>query len=270
YMFDTVKVLAVMKCGHTMHRDNGLSVLQKESEILIEDLFASMQDDPLKKSKDSMLGCLSEFTQKDTFNIIVFNRDIQICSSSLELAMDEAITRATEWMNKSLIGEGGTNLLLPLKQAFDMVGKTGESIPLIFLITDGYVEDEKDIHNIVKCQLVDGGINCPRICTFGIGFLFIHKLKKGIIDKPQLLATTKFIAHLLNQQVVHELLALELLVMLLENPNDGSVEVSVRFVDPCFKMYVPVVSMRILRKPEIDASSEELKAHQKSILLDNS
>ena len=50
-----------------------------------------------------------------------------------------------------------------------MVGKTGESIPLIFLITDGSVEDEKDICNIVKDQLVDGGLNCPRICTFGIG-----------------------------------------------------------------------------------------------------
>lgn len=53
-----------------------------------------------------------------------------------------------------------------------MVGKTGESIPLIFLITDGAVEDEKDICNIVKDRLMDGGFNCPRICTFGIGEAF--------------------------------------------------------------------------------------------------
>ncbi|GJR01090.1 putative von Willebrand factor A [Tanacetum coccineum] len=149
------------------------SPFRKEVVFLL-DISASMQDDPLEKSKDAVLGCLSELNQEDTFNIIAFNGDIQLFSSSLELATDEAITRATEWTTKSLIAEGGTNLLLPLKQAFDMVGKTGESIPLIFLITDGSVEDEKDICNIVKDQLVDGGINCPRICTFGIGSYCNH------------------------------------------------------------------------------------------------
>lgn len=43
--------------------------------------------------------------------------------------------------------------------------------------------------------------------------------------QPQLLATTKFIAHLVNQQVAHEIIALELLTVLLENPTDDSVEV---------------------------------------------
>ncbi|XP_023729500.1 pre-mRNA-splicing factor cwc22-like [Lactuca sativa] len=49
-------------------------------------------------------------------------------------------------------------------------------------------------------------------------------------DKPQLLASVKFIAHLVNQHVVHELIALELLTILLENPTDDSVEVAVGFV----------------------------------------
>jgi pre-mRNA-splicing factor CWC22 len=40
-----------------------------------------------------------------------------------------------------------------------------------------------------------------------------------------LLAATKFIAHLVNQVVAHELVALELLTVLLENPTDDSVEV---------------------------------------------
>lgn len=43
--------------------------------------------------------------------------------------------------------------------------------------------------------------------------------------QPQLLAATKFIAHLVNQVVVHEVVALELLAVLLENPTDDSVEV---------------------------------------------
>ncbi|KAM7262469.1 hypothetical protein ACFE04_000152 [Oxalis oulophora] len=52
-------------------------------------------------------------------------------------------------------------------------------------------------------------------------------------DKPQLLAAVKFIAHLVNQQVAHEIIALELLTILLENPTDDSVEVAVGFVTEC-------------------------------------
>ncbi|KAG0471242.1 hypothetical protein HPP92_015788 [Vanilla planifolia] len=52
-------------------------------------------------------------------------------------------------------------------------------------------------------------------------------------DKPQLLAATKFIAHLVNQQVAHEVIALELLTVLLVNPTDDSVEVAVGFVKEC-------------------------------------
>lgn len=57
-------------------------------------------------------------------------------------------------------------------------------------------------------------------------FLAIHL-------QPQLLAAVKFIAHLVNQQVAHEIIALELLTILLENPTDDSVEVAVGFVKEC-------------------------------------
>lgn len=49
-------------------------------------------------------------------------------------------------------------------------------------------------------------------------------------DKPHCLSTTKFIAHLVNQQVAHELLALQILAVLLERPTDDSVEVAVGFL----------------------------------------
>ncbi|KAK6781697.1 hypothetical protein RDI58_019493 [Solanum bulbocastanum] len=55
-------------------------------------------------------------------------------------------------------------------------------------------------------------------------------------DKPQLLAAVKFIAHLVNQQIIHELIALELLTVLLEKPTDDSVEVAVGFVTECGSM----------------------------------
>lgn len=56
-----------------------------------------------------------------------------------------------------------------LFQAIEMVAEIGDSIPFIFLITDGAVENEKDICDVMKSCLANGEPNCPRICTFGIG-----------------------------------------------------------------------------------------------------
>ncbi|CAL1525845.1 unnamed protein product [Lymnaea stagnalis] len=52
-------------------------------------------------------------------------------------------------------------------------------------------------------------------------------------DKSMCLSTTRFIAHLVNQQVAHEVLALEVLTLLLETPTDDSVEVAIGFLKEC-------------------------------------
>jgi len=52
-------------------------------------------------------------------------------------------------------------------------------------------------------------------------------------DKGSVLSTTKFLAHLVNQQVAHEVVALELVTVLLERPTDDSVEVAVAFIREC-------------------------------------
>lgn len=45
--------------------------------------------------------------------------------------------------------------------------------------------------------------------------------------KDQCIATCKFIGHLINQNVAHEILALQILTLLLENPTNHSVEVAI-------------------------------------------
>lgn len=55
-------------------------------------------------------------------------------------------------------------------------------------------------------------------------------------DELRLLAAAKFIAHLVNQQVAHEIIALELLTFLLDNPTDFKVEVADVFVTECGSM----------------------------------
>lgn len=48
-------------------------------------------------------------------------------------------------------------------------------------------------------------------------------------NKAVALTSIKFVAHLTNQQVVHELLALEILTLLLETPTEDSIELGVAF-----------------------------------------
>lgn len=52
-------------------------------------------------------------------------------------------------------------------------------------------------------------------------------------DKIVCIAATKFLAHAVNQQFVHELLALQMLTLLLENPTDDAVEIAVDFIKEC-------------------------------------
>ena len=42
-------------------------------------------------------------------------------------------------------------------------------MPLIFVITDEVVEDGRQIYNVLKGQLRNRGIICPRIYNFGMG-----------------------------------------------------------------------------------------------------
>ncbi|KAF9033309.1 MIF4G-domain-containing protein [Hymenopellis radicata] len=49
-------------------------------------------------------------------------------------------------------------------------------------------------------------------------------------DKIVCHSSTTFIAHLVNQSIAHELIALEILVLLLEKPTDDSIEIAVGFI----------------------------------------
>lgn len=69
-----------------------------------------------------------------------------------------------------------------------------------------------------------------------IGELLLKRLviqfKRGFRrnDKSICLSSSRFVAHLVNQRVAHEILALEILTLLVENPTDDSVEVAIAFL----------------------------------------
>lgn len=55
-------------------------------------------------------------------------------------------------------------------QSIEMLSGSKKSLPIIFFITDGAIEDERQICEVMRKQLRSQGSEvCPRICTFGIG-----------------------------------------------------------------------------------------------------
>ncbi|KAF9689804.1 hypothetical protein SADUNF_Sadunf01G0130700 [Salix dunnii] len=146
----------------------------KKEVIFLIDISGSMKGDPFESAKNGLLSSLQKLNPEDSFNIIAFNVETYLFSSLMEHATEEAILKATLWLNDKLTEDGGTNILAPLKQAIKMLAETTDSIPLIFLITDGAVEDERDICNFVKGSLTCRGSISLRICTFGIGTYCNH------------------------------------------------------------------------------------------------
>ena len=65
--------------------------------------------------------------------------------------------------------------------------------------------------HVVPGAALSGGCRCVQ---------FKRAFKRN--DKPICLAVVKFIAHLTNQQVVFELLALQIMMLLLENPSGAA------------------------------------------------
>lgn len=81
-----------------------------------------------------------------------------------------------------------------------------------------------------------------------IGELLLKRLvlqfKRGFKqnNKSTCISAAAFIAHLVNQRVAHEILALEILTLLIETPTDDSVEVSISFLKECGQKLTEVSS----------------------------
>ncbi|KAF8388713.1 hypothetical protein HHK36_025393 [Tetracentron sinense] len=161
-------------CLIGFHHSDGSDNDFRKQVVFIVDISGSMQGRPLENAKNALSAALSKLNPQDFFSIIAFNGETYLFSSSMELATEETIENAIQWIDIKFVAEGGTNILLPLNQAIEMLSNNCNSIPLIFLITDGSVEDERHICDVMRSHMTDRGSICPRISTFGIGSYCNH------------------------------------------------------------------------------------------------
>ncbi|XP_047266213.1 uncharacterized protein LOC107864701 isoform X3 [Capsicum annuum] len=152
---------------------NTMKVFRKQV-VYVVDISASMQGRPLENVKAALQAALSKLSPADSFNIIAFNGKSLLFSSSMVPVGKESIGKAAQWIDQNFVAEGSTNISLPLNQAIEMLLNDGDSIPLVFLITDGSVEDEREICEALRGQLMKRGLSAPRISTFGIGLYCNH------------------------------------------------------------------------------------------------
>lgn len=142
--------------------------------VYVVDTSSSMQGKPLEATKKSLCAALSELNSEDMFNIIAFNGETFPFSSSMKLASQETVESAIQWTDDTLVVGDGTNISLALDKAMEMLSATSNALPMIFLITDGAVEDERRICNVAKSRLTNMKSISPRIHTFGIGLYCNH------------------------------------------------------------------------------------------------
>ncbi|CAB4318492.1 unnamed protein product [Prunus armeniaca] len=148
-------------------------VFRKDVAFVV-DISGSMKGKPLDDTKSVLSAALSKLDPEDSFCIIAFNGQTFVSSTSMKSATKEAVEKAIEWIGINLIAGGDTDILTPLNQAIEMLSNTRDSIPIIFLVTDGAVEDERHICDVMKKRLTEAGSIAPRICTFGIGSFCNH------------------------------------------------------------------------------------------------
>lgn len=86
----------------------------KKDVIFIVDISGSMQGKPLEDTKNALAVALSKLDPGDSFNIVAFNGETYLFSTSMELATKEAVERARQWIGINFIAGGSTNICAPL------------------------------------------------------------------------------------------------------------------------------------------------------------
>ncbi|XP_076920406.1 uncharacterized protein LOC143581525 isoform X2 [Bidens hawaiensis] len=153
--------------------DNSTKVFRKEV-VFVVDISESMNGNIIEVTKNAVIAALLKLDREDSFGIVAFNNRIYLYSPTIESATNESIKDATEWINTNFIALGGTDMSIALDQALGMFSGTSKSIPMVFFITDGSVENEKQICEDIQRRLQKKGSELsPRINTFGIGNAYI-------------------------------------------------------------------------------------------------
>jgi len=152
------------------------------SIVFLLDRSGSMYGDPLASAKKGIIEAVSLLRDQDSFNVIAYDHDQYQWSQGLQPATQENKRHACEYVDAITAG-GMTDIMTPLMLATqELQGRpdrgvaAAPGIPAIFLLTDGAVENEREICRwaVDLKSRSQKGAPLPRIHTFGVGTFCNH------------------------------------------------------------------------------------------------
>jgi Ca-activated chloride channel homolog len=141
--------------------------------IFVLDVSGSMNGFPLNTAKTLMSDLASVLRPSDLLNVVVFADGSDVFSRASVPATPSNLARALEFIGRK-DGGGGTELLAALKRAV-MLPRQPNVSRTVVLLTDGYIEAERDVFGYVRDHLDDANV-----FAFGIGTSVNRYLIEGI------------------------------------------------------------------------------------------
>jgi Ca-activated chloride channel family protein len=141
--------------------------------VFVLDVSGSMSGFPLDTAKKLLADLVHVLRPTDTFNIVLFASGSRTMSEASLAATPQNLARALAFISPQS-GGGGTELLAAMRTAFGLPRQESVSRSIV-LITDGYVDAEKEVFAYVRGQL-----DRANVFSFGIGSSVNRYLLEGI------------------------------------------------------------------------------------------
>ncbi|KAI8464066.1 MAG: von Willebrand factor type A domain-containing protein, partial [Monoraphidium minutum] len=133
------------------------SVPFSRSAVFLFDRSGSMAGEPLRAAKAALAAGLALLGPGDEFTVVAFDHEQEWWTDGLNAATPDNVAACQQWVADHVTARGTTNIMAPLQRAMRMLqgqspmGKGAvRGLPFIFLITDGCVENERDICKYVE------------------------------------------------------------------------------------------------------------------------
>ena len=156
----------------------GIDQIPPREYIFVLDVSGSMNGFPLETAKKLLTDLTGVLRPTDTFNVEVFADGSRTWSETSRPASPDNLRSALRFIGPQR-GGGGTELRAAMERAFGIPRREGVSRTIV-LITDGYIEAEKDVFDYVRDHLDRGNVFC-----FGIGSSVNRYLLEGVARAGQ-------------------------------------------------------------------------------------
>lgn len=141
--------------------------------LFVVDVSGSMHGFPLDTAKVLLRELAARLRPVDSFNLLLFAGDSRLLSPSSLPATPENVAAAVELLDRQ-DGGGGTELLAAMRRALAVPGDEGKA-RIVALVTDGYVDMEPELFDLVRANL-----GRSSLFAFGIGSSVNRHLLEGL------------------------------------------------------------------------------------------